>query len=89
MLQDVTGARSSSARSEVNNYSNYYCELHNQLLCDTFSLSQDVRSVYKRHLLLTIDNQKLDVEYKKLKMNKLKLEIKKLEKEVSMTLNVI
>ena len=43
-------------------------------------VSQDVKAIYKRHLLL-------DIEYKKLKMRKVQLEIKKQEKEVSTILN--
>ncbi|CAL8354184.1 unnamed protein product [Gadus morhua 'NCC'] len=37
--------------------------------------NEDVKAIYKRHLLL-------DIEYKRLKMRKVQLEIKKLEKEL-------
>lgn len=36
--------------------------------------------MYKRHLLIGIETQKLDIEYQKLKIEKLQLELKKGEK---------
>ena len=54
-----------------------------QNICTSYSdlfVSQDVKAIYKRHLLL-------DIEYKRLKMRKVQLEIKKLEKEVSTNSN--
>ncbi len=68
---------SASERNEVSNYS-YRYQLYYQLLFDTFSLSQDVYSIYKHHLLISTESQKQDIEYQKLKIKKSQLEIKQL-----------
>ena len=47
-----------------------------QAVTSDLFVSQDMKSIYKRQLLI-------DIEYKKLKMREVLLEIKKLEKEVS------
>ena len=47
-----------------------------QAVTSDLFVSQDMKSIYNRQLLI-------DIEYKKLKMSEVLLEIKKLEKEVS------
>ena len=78
LIRATTFCRTSlgpAGQDEVSNYSHENCTLVQAVTSDLF-VSQDIKSIYNRQLLI-------DIEYKKLKMREVLLEIKKLEKEVS------
>lgn len=85
LLQFATGPKFQQQR--VSNFSHYNHYLHTLLLTGTFALSQGVRTLYKGKLLLVLEHQTTDMEYKKLKIKKIKLEIIKLEKDGSINSN--